>query len=214
MAGYGYRGRYGSDKSEVEEKRGFVKVISARSWFLVIPLLGVVYANARQVTPRVEDLKKTVAQEEAAIDQERMQTLSGANRTRTHVSALAALGDTFEVRFARVDSLTQSIGTFLDADRKATAKLRGELDSLSLVVAAARAQTAAYSESLKALVPVIDSLTTTLASRTEETQRLWTETHDIADQADRILHPDSYRKKSSLVPGEGDYPTRDELPKR
>ncbi|MBD3337372.1 MAG: hypothetical protein GF355_17810 [Candidatus Eisenbacteria bacterium] len=30
----------------------------------------------------------------------------------------------------------------------------------------------------------------------------------------RILHPGEFRREDALFPGEGDYPERDELPKR
>ncbi len=215
MPGYGYRGRYSSSSYDDEGgRRGFVKVLSSRSWFLIIPLIGVVWANARQVTPQVKQLKAKIAEEEKALDAQRTQTLSSANRIRTHVSALAALKDTFDVRFTRVDSLTETISTFLDADRKASAKLTSELDSLRQGYSLVAARVAAYSDTFKRLGPVLDSLAAVTAARNEETQRLWAETVANLDQTDRILKPDAYRKKNALVTGQGDYPSRDELPER
>jgi septation ring formation regulator EzrA len=214
MAGYGYRGRYGSGGYDEEERRGIAKVLFSRSWFLIIPLIGLVYANARQVTPQVKELKQLTTAEEKAIQLERTQTLSSANRIRTHISALAALGDTFEVRFARIDSLMENITTFLEADRKASAKLLAEMDSLRQVYSLAAGKAAAYSESLQVLAPVIDSLRAVIADRNAQAKQLWSDTADNVDQADRILYPEKYRKKNALVTGEGDFPSRDELPKR
>jgi len=214
MPGYGYRGRYGSATYDEEERKGFLKVILSRAWFLIIPLIGLVYANVRQVTPQVTALKTEIAAEEKALDKQRTQTLTRANPIRARISALAALGDTFEVRFAKMDSLTENITTFLIADREAIARLQFEIDSLRQVYELASAQAAAYSDSLRQLTPVIDSLNQLIVDRNDETQKLWLETTQTFDLTDRILNPGAYKKKSALVTGEGEYPNRDELSKR
>jgi hypothetical protein len=214
MPGYGYRGRYGSGTYDEEERRGFVKVVFARFWFLIIPLIGLVYANVRQVTPRVQELNKAMTEEQKTLEKTRTSTLTQANPIRAHISALGALGDTFQVRFVKIDSLAANINTFLDADRKATAKLNAEIDSLRQVYDVASAQASAYADTLRGLTPVVDSLQQLIATRTEETQRLWAETTERVDLTDRILNPDKYKKNSALVTGQGEYPNRDELPKR
>jgi hypothetical protein len=214
MPGYGYRGRYSSGNYDDEERKGFIKVLSARSWFLIIPLIGLVYANARQVQPQVKEMNRTIAEEERAIQKERTETLSKANPIRARISALAALEDTFAVRFTKVDSVSQNILTFLEADRKATAKLLSEMDSLRMVYSLAAGQATALSESLQALAPVIDSLQADIATRSDETKRLWGETEQNLDLTDRILHPAKYQKNNALVTGAGDFPDRDALPKR
>jgi chromosome segregation ATPase len=214
MPGYGYRGRYGSGDYDEEPRGGFLKAVVSRAWFLIIPLIGLVWTNAREITPQVKDLKQKLAEEERAIQLERTQTLSKANPLRSHISALAALGDTFEVRFARIDSLMETINTFLDADRKATAKLQAEMDSLKQVHALASAEASAYAESLRVLGPVVDSLRVLIAARNEESQRLWDDAAKTLDLADRALHPEKYRKNTALVTGEGEFPNRDALPKR
>ena len=214
MPGYGYRGRYSSDSYDEQERRGFVKVVFSRFSFLIIPLIGLVYANVRQVAPVVKEANQKFAAEKAAMEKERTQTLTRANPIRARISALAALGDTFQVRYARIDSLTASIATFLDADLKATAKLHSEIDSLSQVYTVASGQASAYADSLRALAPVADSLQQTIAARREEAQSLWAATTANLDLTDRILNPDKYKKRSALVPGQGEYPNRDELPRR
>lgn len=214
MPGYGYRGRYGSGNYDDEERKGFIKFLSARSWFLIIPLIGLVYANARQVQPQVKEMNRTIAEEERAIQQERTQTLSKANPIRSRTSALAALEDTFAVRFTKIDSVSQNILTFLEADRKATARLFAEMDSLRQVYALAAGEATALSESLQALAPVIDSLRADIATRNEEAKGLWGETEQNLDLTDRILNPGKFQKNTALVTGAGDFPDRDALPKR
>ena len=214
MAGYGYRGRYSSVSDDEEQRGGILKVIFSRAWFLIIPLIGLVYANARQVTPQVQAVKAEIAAENKEKEKQRTATLTSVNPIRARISGLAALSDTFDVRFAKIDSLQQSIAVFLDADRKATAKLHYDIDSLQQVFDGMTAQSTVYADSLRRLGPVIDSLQQLIADRTDETQRLWVETTRSFDLTDRILNPDSYRKKSALVTGEGEYPNRDELGKR
>lgn len=214
MAGYGYRGRYGSGDQEDEGRRGFAKVVFSRFWFLIIPLIGLVYANVRQVTPVMKAMNQTLKEEKAAMEKERTQTLTRANPIRAHISALGALGDTFQVRFAKLDSVTANLLTFLEADRRATAKLHAEIDSLTQVYTLASGQASALADTLKGLAPVVDSLQQTIATRNEESRKLWAQTTENLDLADRILNPDKYKKRSALVPGEGEYPNRDELPRR
>jgi len=214
MPGYGYRGRYGSDGQDDEERRGIAKVIFSRFWFLIIPLIGLVYANVRQVTPVVKELGLKVKEEQKAMEAQRTQTLTRANPIRAHISALAALGDTFQVRFAKLDSVTANLFTFLEADRKATAKLHAEIDSLTQVYTLASTEASALADTLQGLAPVVDSLQQTIASRHDQSQQLWAQTTQNLDLTDRILNPDKYKKRSALVPGEGEYPNRDELPRR
>lgn len=214
MPGYGYRGRYGSDGQDDEERRGFAKVVFSRFWFLIIPLIGLVYANVRQVTPVIQNMKKTATEEKTAMEKERTQTLTRANPIRARISAIGALGDTFQVRFAKLDSVTANLATFLDADRRATAKLHAEIDSLTQVYTLASGEASALADTLQGLAPVVDTLQATIASRKEQAQQLWAQTTQNLDLTDRILNPDKYKKRSALVPGEGEYPNRDELPRR
>ena len=214
MPGYGYRGRYGANKLDEEERSGFVKIISSRAWYLIIPLIGLVYANARQVTPQVQQLKKTLTTEQKALDLQRTQTLTQANPLRAHISALKALGDTFQVRFTQMDVLADSVSTLLAEDRRSEAKLQAELDSLNLVHSQAARQLAACNETLKGVGPIIDSLKAVIGVRHAETESLRAVTAQNLDLADRVLNPDKYRKNTALVTGQGDFPNRDALPKR
>lgn len=214
MGGYGYRGRYGSSSYDEEERGGFWKAVFARAWFLVIPLIGLVYANARQVGPQLKEAKATIATEAKTYQKTHADSLSKATPIRAHISALAALGDTFDVRFARIDSMTDGISSFLQADLEARSRLEAEKDSLRQVYTSASDLAASYAESIRALQPTLDSLKALIEQRNAETQVLWTKTAEQLDQTDRILNPAVYRKNNALVTGEGDYPARDELPKR
>lgn len=214
MGGYGYRGRYGSTKYDEEERGGFLKAVLARAWFLVIPLIGLVYANARQVGPQLKEAEQTISTEAKAFAKTRADSLAKATPIRAHISALAALGDTFDVRFAKIDSLTDAIAQFLQADLDAAARLRAEGDSLQQVYTSASNLAASYAESVRALQPTLDSLKALIEQRNAEAQTLWAQTAQQLDLTDRIMNPDVYRKKSALVTGQGDYPVRDELPKR
>jgi chromosome segregation ATPase len=208
----GYRGRYSS--YDEGERNPIVRFLAARSWFLIIPLIGLVYANAKQITPKYQQIKARIVTEEAAINQERVTVLKGAREMESHISQLHALQDTFAVRFAKVDSLADSVSVLLSADRQATGKLQAELDSLRQVYSLAMGQSQANSESLQVLSPIVDSLKTAIATRTAEAQGLDEETATNLDLADRVLNPIKYRKNTALVTGKGDFPNRDALPKR
>jgi hypothetical protein len=208
----GYRGRYSS--YDEGDRNPIVKVLAARSWFLIIPLIGLVYANAKQIAPKYQQIKAGIVTQEAAINEERVKVLKGARETEVHISQLHALQDTFAVRFAQVDSLADSVSVLVAADRQALGKLQAELDSLSQVYSLAMGQSQANSESLQVLSPIVDSLKTVIATCTAEAQRLDEETSTNLDLADRVLNPIKYRKNTALVTGKGDFPNRDALPKR
>jgi hypothetical protein len=207
-----FRGRNSSyddvDRSPV------VKFLAARSWFLIIPLIGLVYANAKQITPKFQQIKTDIAAQEVEINKERVNVLKGARDLEVHISQLRALRDTFAVRVAGIDSLADSVNVLLTADRAAMSKLEAELDSLRQVYSLATGQSQAYSESLQVLSPVVDSLRNVIATCTAEAESLDGETATSLDLADRILNPNKYRKNTALVTGKGDFPNRDALPKR
>jgi chromosome segregation ATPase len=208
----GYRGRYSS--YDDTDKNPVVKALAARSWYLIIPLIGLVFANAKQITPQYKKIEADIASEEKAVNLERTRVLKGGRELEVHISQLKALQDTFAVRFTKIDSLADSVNVLLTADRAAMAKLEAELDSLRQVYSLATGQSEVLSESLQALSPVVDSLKSVIAARTDETQKLDGQTTTNLDLADRILNPNKYRKNTALVTGKGDFPNRDALPKR
>jgi hypothetical protein len=208
----GYRGRYST--YDDSERNPIVKALAARSWFLVIPLIGLVYANAKQITPKYQQIKTDIAAQEQAITEERVRVLKGARENEVRISQLHALQDTFAVRFNGIDSLADSVNVLLSADQKAMDKLKAELDSLSQVYSLAMGQSQANSESLQVLSPIVDSLKALIATRTAEAESLDRETATNLDLADRVLNPTKYRKNTALVTGKGDFPNRDALPKR
>jgi hypothetical protein len=208
----GYRGRYSS--YDEGDRSPIVKALAARSWFLIVPLIGLVYANAKQVTPKYQAIKTDIATQEKAINEERVRVLKGARELEVHISQLHALQDTFAVRVAGIDSLADSVNVLLTADRTAMDKLQTELDSLSQVNSLALSQSLVYSESLQVLSPIVDSLKVAISTRTAEAESLVAQTATNLDLADRILNPNKYRKNTALVTGKGDFPNRDALPKR
>lgn len=208
----GHRGRYSS--YDEGDRSPIVKALAARSWFLIIPLVGLVYANAKQITPKYQQIKADIAVAEKAIDEERVRVLKGGRELEVRVSQLRALQDTFAVRVSGIDSLADSVNVLLSTDRQALDKLQAELDSLRQVYSLAIGQSEAYSESLQVLSPVVDSLKTAISTRTAEAEGLVAETATNLDLADRILNPNKYRKNTALVTGKGDFPNRDALPKR
>jgi hypothetical protein len=208
----GYRGRYSS--YDEGERNPVVKLLAARSWFLIIPLIGLVYANAKQITPKFQQIKTDIVVQEKAITEERVRVLKGAREMEVRISQLHALQDTFAVRFAGIDSLADSVNVLLTADRRAMDQLQAELDSLRQVYSLAMGESQANSESLQALSPVVDSLKAAIVTRTTEAESLDGETATNLDLADRVLNPIKYRKNTALVTGKGDFPNRDALPKR
>ena len=206
-------GRGGEDWGE-DQGNPALKFILQRSWVLIVPLIAVGWYQAREVAPRVKAVHAEMEKERAEIDMQRAKTLSDARRVEVGISALRALADTFEVRFAGIDALMDSVTALRDADLSDLRWLEKQSDSLRAVESVASGKSDELSRLLPPMQQKIDSLKAVIAARDEEIQKLEAERKADADLTERVLRPDLFRKNSALFTGEGDYPNRDALPKR
>lgn len=185
-----------------------------RTWFVLIPLAAVQWYEASKVQPQAKTIEEKLAEEQAAIEKERIKTLQGLRPLDVRISQLAALSDTFDVRFAKVDATMDTVQVLLASTRMESERLQSEIDSLRTIYSIAEGRSAEYSTTLAYLTASIDSLHQVIAARSEETTVLLAEAASNRDVTDRVLNPDSYRKNSALMTGEGDFPNRDAIEKR
>lgn len=193
------------------------KLLSAlclRSWYLLIPLLGISWVTEKRIEPGEKAAAERLAEEQHAAEEQRIQTLAAARTFGVRMSMLRALVDTFEVRFGQVDAVADTVRQIQENDLAEIRTLEHQLDSLRVEYSIAAAQTEASSESLAVLQAAVDSLNDVAAQLGEDRVPLEEAALDDIDLADRIKNPDKYRKNSALVTGAGEYPNRDALPER
>jgi hypothetical protein len=191
-----------------------LKFLLQRTWVLVVPLIAIGWYQAREISPRVKAIQAEVDTQRAQVEGQRAKTLSDARRVEVGISALRALADTFEVRFAGIDALIDSVTALRNADMSDLGWLEHQADSLRVIESEATGKSDQLSRLLPPMQTKIDSLKAVIAARDEEIQKLEAERKADADLTERVLRPDLFRKNSALFTGEGDYPNRDALPKR
>ncbi|MBM3285769.1 MAG: hypothetical protein FJY88_00215 [Candidatus Eisenbacteria bacterium] len=206
----------GSEDLWGDEKPGnpIFKAIFARSWFLVVPLIAMWWFEARKIDPMAKQIDAKIAEHRQGIEVTRTSSLAAARKMGVRISLLRAVGDTFQVRFAQMGDLLDSLRVLEGQERTEIRMLEAQAESLRAVFSEAQGKMGVFSDRLSVLQARVDSLRTLIAERGDETARLETEISTDKDLADRILRPDAYRKNSALVTGSGDFPNRDDLPKR
>jgi hypothetical protein len=107
-----FGGRWSREGGEPREGSRLVTLVFSRFWYLILPFIGILVANARFVQPRLAEAKRTLATESRAAlaRQEGMRT--DASATRYETIRVAAVSDTLyapeiRAREARLDSLRQ-----------------------------------------------------------------------------------------------------------
>lgn len=206
--------KFGRDFDWEEERPSKSRFILQRTWVLVVPLIAVGWYQAREVAPRVKAIQADLAARRDSAETGRTKILSDARRVEVGISALRALSDTFQVRYAGIDALMDSVVALRDADLSDLRWLQSQADSLQKIYGDASGRSEELSRLLPPMQSRIDSLKAVIASREEEIRRLEEEKRADAEITERVLRPDLFRKNAALFTGEGEYPNRDALPKR
>jgi hypothetical protein len=211
-----YRFGNGSDDDWEVQHQGnkTLRFIFTRAWVLIVPLIAVGWYNARYVVPMAKRYDQQIAAIKARGDSLRTHKLTESRKVGIGLSMLRALSDTFQVRFARIDSLIDSVSVLRSQDQAEVQRLTHQGDSLRTTYSTAVGKADSLSKYLPPMQARIDSLRAAIADQTEQIRKLEAEKQADLDVADRVLNPNKYHKNSALVTGEGDFPNRDALPKR
>lgn len=205
----------GSGEWEQDPKsRRALKILLQRSWLLVVPLIALAWYNTRVLTPQAEKLDEEITKTRAEAEQQRTKTLSEARRIQIGMSMLAALSDTFQVRFTEIDAVIDSVTTLKQAELNDLAWMKSRADSLRKLYSSNEGRWRDAAVLLPPLQSRIDSLAKVVVGREEQLTNLEAEIRAATDSADRVLRPDLYRKNTALLTGPGEFPNRDALPKR
>lgn len=181
---------------------------------LVVPLIALAWYNTRVLTPQAKKLDEEITKTRAEAEQQRTKTLSEARRVEIGMSMLAALSDTFQVRFTEIDAVIDSVTTLKQAELNDLAWMKSRADSLRKLYSSNEGRWRDAAVLLPPLQSRIDSLAKVVVGREEQLTNLEAEIRAATDSADRVLRPDLYRKNTALLTGPGNFPNRDALPKR
>lgn len=204
----------GPDSWDKPEGNRFVRALLQRSWFLVIPLIGIWWFHTQSVVPKVHAIEEQIKAERLTTEQTRTKILSEARSLGVETSRLRAEADTFSVRAGQIAALLDSVRVLQQGHLDETRRLEAQSDSLRALLGETEGRAIQYSESLSGLQTKVDSIRVLIEAHQAEAQRLEDEIATERDLADRLARPEVYRKNTALVTGEGDYPNRDALPKR
>jgi hypothetical protein len=207
-------GRNMDDWEDEKVDRPVLMILLQRSWLLLVPLIALAWYNGRVLTPQAKQLEAQIAETKAKAEEQRAKTLTDARRLDISQSALAALGDTFKVRFQGMDALIDSVTTLKKAEETDLQWLLARADSLRKVYSSTEGRWQEASVKLPPLQARIDSLTGVVAARNKLIADLEAESTTMAATADTVLNPWTYRKNTALLEGPGRFPNRDAHEKR
>ena len=138
-----------SDDYDRPEGNKTLRFIMHRAWVLVVPLIAVGWYNARQVVPMAKKADQEIAAEKQKSEEQRNKTLTDARKVGVSISMLRALSDTFQVRFAKIDSLIDSVSVLRAVDTADLKKLEAEGESLRTVFSLASGKADSLSKYLR-----------------------------------------------------------------
>ena len=198
-----------SGKSERKDPPKWIQGILVRAWFLLIPFLAFDYVKSKRIEPALKQREQEIAQEVAKSEAERVQVLSEVTQINIKKAQLGALADTFQVRFADIQAVLDSIAIIQRADMAERTVLEAERDSLLRVVSLSMGEQQQKSKRLEELQSKLNTLRETIDQRETESARLEKEAAANRDLAKRVLDPEQFETITALVNGSGRYPDRD-----
>lgn len=202
------------DRWEEKPKNKFLTALAARSWYLVIPLIAVWWYHTHTVVPQIKAVDQKILEDRKATELVRNKTLADARALGVETSKLRAEADTFSVRSGQYAAVHDSVLAIQRGHIAESHRLEAQSDSLRAVLGEVEGRSLEYSDSLSRMQAQVDSLRVLIDGHQAEIKRLEEEIAVNRDLADRLNHPEVYRKNTALVTGEGNYPNRDALPKR
>jgi uncharacterized coiled-coil protein SlyX len=192
----------------------FRQVIT-RFWYLAVPLFGVVCSQDAYVRPHLLDAENTINLARVRTDQV-IDSLVAEQRVIDGEAAAvhAEIDSTWQPQVELYSSVLDSLVQIRREYDTAIPGDEARLDSLRAVLAELQGTLQQASAELQRHQQTIDKLKDRRRGLTDSLRSVHEEVRDLADVYDRLANPDKYRKNTALVPGPGNWPNRDELPKR
>lgn len=210
-----FGGRWIREGDQYKERFRRLRPVMSRFWYLLIPIGGIMWAQASYVRPDLEDIKSIKNRERAELLDQKDGLRSDISVIQTQIQEVSAEIDTLHLPESKYyqsvyDSLLQ-IRSVYDETLPPT---KARIDSLRAAADEIAAELAGLSETFRDRSSMLDDLrawhATLIDSIEVLDQRITLKTDDLC----RLQYPLEYRRKDALFTGEGEYPQRDENPPR
>jgi len=210
-----FGGRWIRAGEQYRERHKTLKRVLSRAWYLVLPLVGYIWANDSYVRPVTEDVKSLMNKEKAKVldqqDEIRAQVSNVQSQTHDVESHLDTLFlPQIDLYSATHDSLKQ-LRMVYDANLPRT---RARLDSLTYLRDQLTGELDQLSGNFRERSNLLRDLKAWRATMEDSIRGLDSLIALRTDDLYRKRHPLEYRRREALFTGQGEYPRRDENPPR
>lgn len=192
-----------------------LKLVVMRVWYLFVPALGVVCAHDGYVRPELMAAKNTINREKVVL--QKMEDSLQAERRKIESEGLAIESDidsTYMPQIALYAQIVDSLRSERLLFDRSLPGLRRQADSLRTVLAELQGNLVVSSTRMQERQTTVDSLKARRVVVLDSIQAVNEQLVSLSDRWDRLANPDKYRKNTALVPGPGNFPNRDQLPRR
>ncbi len=210
-----FGGRWIRAGEQYRERHKLVRAVFSRVWYLLVPVVGIIWANDSYVRPVQEDVKSVINKDKARV-------LDQQDEIRARVSAVQS--ETHEVE-SHFDTLLVPQIDFYSATHDSLKQLRmvydtnlprsrTRLDSLTNLRDQLTVELDQLSGSFRDRSTLLRDLRTWRATMEDSIRGLDSLIALRTDDLYRKRNPLEYRRKEALFTGPGEYPRRDENPPR
>jgi septal ring factor EnvC (AmiA/AmiB activator) len=197
------------------ERAPVLKAILKRSWYLLMPLLGIMCSQDSYVRPHLVGFEDTTNREKKIF-------LDKRDNLRMRLSSLEAdiynveteMDTTVRPQIEVYESFLDSLVTIRQEYDRTLPEAEAMIDSLKQELADLKGMSRRASRLLASKIALRDSLGTAIDSMYAMVEVLDDTIQAREELVYRILHPGEFRKKTAIFPGKGEYPNRDRLPRR
>jgi hypothetical protein len=188
---------------QFEERHRALRAVLGRLWFLLIPLVGIVYANAAHVRPALKEMRSTQNLEQRDALRRRDEVRARVNAVKFERATVAAAVDTlYDPRIARYSVMRDSLSSVRAASEAVIPATRARIDSLRVILDQTSAEVAHESAILRGRAAALDSLEAYRASLRDSIAMLDERVARLTDHLYRLQHPKEFRGQVALVTGE------------
>jgi hypothetical protein len=129
-----FRSRRIREREASDERSGALRVIFSRFWYVLVPLIGILFANLAQVRPALEGLSQAQALEHRDALRRREEVRTRVNAAKFELATVAVVIDTlYAPRIARYTVMRDSLAGLRQAYEQTLPATQARGDSLRAV---------------------------------------------------------------------------------
>jgi hypothetical protein len=160
-----FRGRRIREREASDERSGVLRVIFSRFWYVLVPLIGILFANLVQVRPALEGLTQAQALEHRDALRRREEVRTQVNAAKFELATVAVVIDTlYAPRIELYTVMRDSLAGLRQAYELTLPATQARGDSLRAVGAGIAAQIEGDAARLGRRLSARDSLAARLAA--------------------------------------------------